>query len=132
MHRTCENQFTLAAILMSTAGFASLAATADEPITDSQTAKSVLPQLIERIVTDPYRAYADVRGPDDCNSEALYLATKEVLANYAASPAENAGALRQYVLSDETQCNCTAALIGKDFDILLHDVGSDISKVPCR
>ena len=74
---------------------------------------------------------ASVSGSDDCNSEALYHGTKEQLGKYVASPMDNQEALRDYILSGKEQCNCTLPIIGKNFNILLKDLGSDISQVPC-
>ena len=132
MHRTNKNHLTLAVIFTSAASILSTAAAAEEPNADSQTAESVVPRLIERIVTDPNRAYADVQGPSDCESEILYETTIRILDGYAKSPTENALMVKRYVLSDKRQCNCTGAIVGKDFDILLHDVGTSISTIPCR
>jgi hypothetical protein len=119
---------------MSMAGVISLPATAEEPdeVVPITSGYPVVPGLIERIVTDPDRAYENVRGPDDCSSESLYIRTREMLAAFAYNPAENSKALREYILSGEAECNCTAAIVGKDLDILLEHVGSDISKTPCR
>ncbi len=89
------------------------------------------PRIIERIVSDPDRNYESVRGPYDCSSESLYNAAMEVLAGYADNPTENSPALRKYILSGEAQCNCTGAIVGKNFDNLLEQLGSDISEVPC-
>ena len=87
--------------------------------------------LIGRILEDPHKSYANVRGPDDCNSEALYLGTKDILRKYVADPVENHDGLRDYLLSGKEQCSCTRAIIGKNIDILLEDLELDISQLPC-
>jgi hypothetical protein len=106
-------------------------ASADDPADVIQTGAPVIPKLIGRILEDPYRDYDSVKGPDDCNSEALYLGSKEILGKYAADPAANEEALREYIISSEEQCNCTAAIVRKEFDILVNHLEADISKVPC-
>jgi hypothetical protein len=114
------------------AGVIALPATAEEQGMVIPSDYPAVPNLIGRIVSDPNHTYEDVRGPDDCSSESLYLATKDMLSGYAMNPVENSAALKKYILSDEAQCNCTAAIVGKDLDDLLENVGSDISRIPCR
>jgi hypothetical protein len=87
--------------------------------------------LIGRILADPHRDYHSVHGPDDCNSEATYQGTREVLGKYVADPVANKPVLKDYIFSGEAGCNCTRAIIGKDIDILMKDLGTDISELPC-
>jgi hypothetical protein len=106
-------------------------APAADPTDVIQTGAPVIPKLIGRILEDPYRDYDSVKGPDDCSSESLYNDSREMLGKYAADPAANGEALREYIISGEAQCNCTAAIVRKEFDILLDHLEADISKVPC-
>ena len=93
-----------------------------------QTGKPALTELIKRILEDPHRGYSSVEGSFGCTSEALYLGTKELLGKYADSPEENQEALSDYILSGKEQCHCTEAIIGKDFDILLDNLGPKTAK----
>jgi hypothetical protein len=124
----------LPAILMLLTGIGSFHVLAAEPaamvIEDSNPA--VMRDLIGRILEDPSRDYSSVRGPDDCSNETLYQGTKELLGEYVADPVENQEALLDYILSSKEQCDCTLAIIGMNVNILLKDLGSDISQVPCR
>ena len=88
-------------------------------------------KLLGRILADPQRDYQRVHGPDDCNSEAVYQDTKGALGDYVANPGEQKSALKDYIFSGEAACNCTRAIVGKDIDILMKDLGSDISALPC-
>ena len=120
------------AILVFLAGISSFPVLAVEPtFVAEETSNPVTNGLIRRILEDPRRDYSSASGPDDCNNEALYIRTKELLGKYVANPMENREVLSDYILSSKEQCNCTGAIIGKDFDILLKDLGSDISQVPC-
>jgi hypothetical protein len=122
----------LLTILMLLTGIGSFPVLAEEPAAVvKEESNPVMNELIGRILKDPSRDYSSVSGPDDCNSEPLYHGTKEQLGKYVASPMENQEALRDYILSGKEQCNCTLAIIGKNFNILLKDLGSDISQVPC-
>jgi hypothetical protein len=132
MNMIQSNRLYLCVILVSMAGVMAMPATAEEQGMVIQPGYPVVPNLIGRIVSDPDRTYEDVRGPDDCSSESLYLTTKDMLAGYSINPTENSAALKAYILSGEAQCNCTAAIVGKDLDALLENVGSDISKTPCQ
>ena len=119
------------AILLLLSVLGSSAAMAADPPNVIQTGAPVIPELIGRILEDPYRDYDSVKGPDDCNSETLYNDSKDMLGKYVADPETNADALREYIISSEERCNCTAAIVRKDFDILLDHLEADISKVPC-
>lgn len=118
-------------VLFLISGLGSSPAPAADPPNVIQTGAPVIPKLIERILEDPNRDYDSVKGPDDCSSESLYNESKEMLGKYAADPAANKEALREYIISSEAQCNCTAAIVRKEFDILLDHLEADISKVPC-
>jgi hypothetical protein len=119
----------LAAILAMLAGIGSspLLAQAPEGVI-LETGKPVIPDLIRRILEDPHRGYANVAGSFDCASEAVYLRTREILGQYATGPEENQAALSGYILSGKEQCNCAQAIVGKEFDILLHDLGPETDK----
>jgi hypothetical protein len=93
--------------------------------------KPGMTELLGRILADPHRDYERVHGPDDCNSEEIYHGTKEVLGKYVASPAENRSVLTDYIFSGDAACNCTRAIVGKDIDILMKDLGKDMSELPC-
>lgn len=93
-----------------------------------ETGKPVFIDLIRRIMEDPHRGYSNVDGSYDCKSETMYIGTKEVLRKYVESPEEYQAVLRDYVISSKEQCHCTQAIIGKDFDILLHDLGPETSR----
>jgi hypothetical protein len=110
----------------------SVPALADEPtvVPETRTADTLVP-LLKDILADPYRNFARYYGPDDCSSERVYIDTAQLLGKYADAPAKHQDALRAYIESDEGQCNCTRAIIGKDFDTLVDAVGSDITQVPC-
>ena len=121
----------LCSIFMSMVGLISLPAMAEPPGMVNPPGYAAIPRLIERIVSDPDRTYESVRGPDDCSSESLYSTTVKALADYAHNPVENSATLRKYILSGEAQCNCADAIVGKDMDSLLEQVGSSISEAPC-
>ena len=87
--------------------------------------------VIERILADPHRNFHSVHGPDDCNSEGVYQDTREALGKYVAGPEENKAALKDYIFSGEAACNCTRAIVGKDIDILVKDLGMEMSGLPC-
>ncbi|MEZ5542092.1 MAG: hypothetical protein R3F42_08615 [Pseudomonadota bacterium] len=93
--------------------------------------KPGLHELVRRVLDDPHRDFSSVRGPDDCEDEALYLGTKQVLGDYIADPSGQRPMLREYLLSDKAQCSCTRAVIGKDFDILVEDVDLNLPELPC-
>ena len=131
MHLIQTKHLYLCSILISMSGLVSLPAMAEQLEMVDQSSYAAIPRFIERIVSDPDRTYESVYGPDDCSSESLYNAAMEVLAGYAVHPTENSPALKKYILSGEAQCNCTEAIVGKDFDNLLEQLGSDISEVPC-
>jgi hypothetical protein len=124
---------SVVAILVLLAGIGSFPVVAEEPeIVIEQAGQTPgMIGIISRILDDPQRDYASVWGPDDCNSETLFLATKEQLRGYVVNPVENQEALRAYILSGKEPCNCTRALIGKDFDILIEDLETDFSHLPC-
>ena len=90
-----------------------------------------LPGLVQRTLADPLRSFSDVSGPDDCNSETVYLGTREVLKEYAANDMKHREALKNYNLSGRDQCNCSRAIIGKDFDLVVEDVGLTFPRLPC-
>ena len=94
-------------------------------------AKPGVTGIIGRILDDPHRDYQSVRGPDDCSSEEVYNDTRAVLGKYVASPADNKSLLKDYIFSGEAACNCTRAIIGKDIDILMKDLGMEMSELPC-
>jgi len=119
----------LAAILMSLAGIGSFPVLAEAPEgVILETGKPVVTELIRRILEDPHRGYPSVDSSFDCNSETLYLGTRDLLGKYVDNPVEYQAALRDYILSGKEQCHCTQAIIGKDFDILLDDLGSETSR----
>jgi hypothetical protein len=119
-----------AALLLSAFGSAPLLA--DEPTVLVQPeAGNSLSALLKNILGDTDRHFERYRGPDDCSSEQLYVNTREVLGNFADAPEKNDAAVRNYILASKPQCNCTRAIIGKNFDILVDAVGSDLSQVPC-
>ena len=122
----------LAAALLLLSCFGSAPLLADEPTVVVQPeAGSSLSLLLENILGDTDRHYDRYQGPDDCSSEQLYVNTRAVLGNYAGAPEQYQEALRNYILANKQQCNCTRAIIGKNFDILVDAVGSDFSQVPC-
>jgi len=122
----------LAMVLMCLAGFASLSALAEEAVMEEVIAsKPGITGLLGRILADPHRDYQRVEGPDDCSSEQLYLDTRKILGEYVATPAEKEAELRDYILSGQGPCNCTRAIVGKEIDILVKEVGMDMSELPC-
>ena len=122
----------LAAAILLLSCFGSTPLLADEPtvLVQPEAADSLLALLLN-ILGDTNRHYDRYQGPDDCSTEQLYLNTRELLGNYANAPEQNQEALRTYILANKQQCNCTRAIIGKNFDILVDAVGSDLSQVPC-
>ena len=117
-------------MLLSAAGSAPLLA--DEPTVLVQPeAGSSLSMLLKNILGDTNRHFDRYQGPDDCNTEQLYGDTRALLGNYADAPGQYQEAVRKYILASKPQCNCTRAIIGKNFDILVDAVGSDFSQVPC-
>jgi hypothetical protein len=138
MYKSQTDYRRLPAILLFMAGIvtgpltvAGPAEVAAEPTEVVETGAPVLTGVISRVLADPNRDYASARGPDDCSSESLYNSAKGMLGKYVDSPVENSGKLKEYIMSGEEQCNCTAAIVGQDFDILLAQLGTDISSVPC-
>jgi hypothetical protein len=122
----------LAAVVMCLTGLASLPAQAEEAAVESVIAsKPGVTQLLGRILDDPHRGYQRVQGPDDCNSEEMYLTTRKVLQEYVATPAEKQAELRDYILSGKAACNCTRAIVGKEINTLLKEVGMEMSELPC-
>ena len=119
-------------VMMLIAGVLSLPATAGELEKTVLTGKPVIPDLIKRIVTDPDRTFKDVSGMDECSYEKLYLDTMDILKQYADSPEKNSEPLKFYILSDQAQCNCADAIVGKDMDDLLEYLGSSMSDAPCN
>ena len=120
----------VAILLLSCFGSAPLQA--DEPTVVVQPeAGDSLSTLLENILGDTNRHFDRYQGPDDCSTEQLYADTRALLGNYAGAPEQNQEALRHYILANKQQCNCTRAIIGKNFDILVDAVGSDLSQVPC-
>ena len=122
----------LTAVLMCLTGVASFTALAEEAAVEPVIAsKPGVSELIGRILADPHRGYQRVRGPDDCNSEEVYLGTRKVLEDYVATPAEKQAEVRDYILSGQAPCNCTRAIVGKNIDLLMKELGMDISELPC-
>lgn len=87
--------------------------------------------LIERALYDPYKSFTHVQGRDDCNSETDYHVTREALGVYATDAEAGRESLMNYILSGAAECNCTRAIVGKDFDILIGDLGLTFSQLPC-
>jgi hypothetical protein len=108
------------------------AALADEPtvVEETETADSLSKLLID-ILGDPDRTYARYHGLSDCSTERVYQDTRAILQQYASAPAEHQAALRHYLESSKEQCNCARSIIGKDFDMMVDAVGSEMSQVPC-
>jgi len=96
-----------------------------EPVLDS--GQPVIVELVRMILGDPARNFSTLQSPSDCGTETMYLGTRDVLEKYVANPAEQGDALSSYILSGKDQCHCAEAIIGKDFDILLHDLGPETS-----
>jgi len=122
----------LAMVLMCLTGFASLPALAEEAGVEQVIAvEPGVTQLLGRILDDPHRDFERFRGPDDCRSEDLYRSTEKILREYVASPAEKKAEVRDYILSGEAACNCTRAILGKEINSLLYDVGMKMDELPC-
>jgi len=129
-HLTKHAPLAAALLLLSCLGPTPLLA--DEPTVLVQPeAGNSLTTLLKNILGDTNRHYDRYQGPDDCSTEQLYVDTRELLAKYSDAPEQNQEALRNYLLANKSQCNCTRAIIGKNFDILVDAVGSDLSQVPC-
>jgi hypothetical protein len=122
----------LTAVVMLLSSLGSAHALADEPtVLEQPEAGQTLSVLLKNILGDTNRTFSRYQGPDDCSSESLYVETREVLGKYADAPAQHQEAVRDYILAGKPQCNCTRAIIGKNFDILVDAVGSNLSQVPC-
>jgi hypothetical protein len=125
-----QASLTLLAMLLTSLGSAPIPA--DEPTVLVQPeAADSLSVLLKNILGDTNRTFARYQGPDDCPTEQLYQNTRMILGNFADAPEQYQEALRNYILAGKQQCNCTRAIIGKNFDILVDAVGSDLSQVPC-
>jgi len=122
----------LAAVLLCLTGFVSFPALSEEAAVDEVIASKpgIIP-LLGRILDDPHRDYDRVRGPDDCRSEDVYQATEKTLKEYVATPAEKQAELRDYILSGEAACNCTRAIVGKEINNLVNEVGMNMDDLPC-
>ncbi|MGB7933297.1 MAG: hypothetical protein WCH04_13915 [Gammaproteobacteria bacterium] len=123
---------SLAAAILLLSGFGSTSLRADEPTVVVQPeAGDSLSALLKNILGDTNRHFDRYQGPDDCSTEQLYADTRALLGNYADAPGQYQEAVRKYMLASKPQCNCTRAIIGKNFDILVDAVGTDLSQVPC-
>jgi len=123
---------SLATVLMCLTGIASFTTLAEEAGVEGVILNQPgITGLLDRLLADPHRDYHGVWGPDDCNSEDTYLGTRNQLSEYAANPVEKKSALKDYILSGQAQCNCTRAIVGKEMDILVEDVGLNMSDLPC-
>ena len=132
MNQHLETHRYLAAVLMFLTCLAPLPALAEETaFGEVITSKPGTTELLGRILADPHRGYERVMGPDDCNSEEVYQGTRGVLEEYVANPAEKQSALKDYIFSGQEACNCTRAIVGKEIDILVKEVGMDMSELPC-
>jgi len=117
-------------LLLSVSGSAPLLADEATVLVQPEAGDS-LSGLLKNILGDTDRHFDRYQGPDDCSTEELYLSTRQVLGNYADAPEQYQEALRNYILASKQQCNCTRAIIGKNFDILVDAAGSDLSQIPC-
>lgn len=132
MNPNPQKHVFLMAVFMLLAATGSLPALAEEAAAEEQIAvKPGVNALIERILADPHIDYRSVTGPDDCDTEMLYQGTRDVLGEYIAAPEEKRSMLLDYLLSGKAPCNCTRAIVGKDFNILVKDVGLKMSELPC-
>jgi hypothetical protein len=122
----------LAAAILLLSLFGPVPLLADEPTVVVQPeAENSLSALLKNILGDTDRHFDRYQGPDDCSTEKLYVDTRELMGRFADAPEQNQDALRNYILANKQQCNCARAIIGKNFDILVDAVGSDLSQVPC-
>jgi hypothetical protein len=129
---TLSKSAAFLAALMLLSGIGSTPVQADEPTVVEQTeAGDTLSTLLKNILGDTQMNFSSYQGPDDCGNERLYLDTRELLGMYADAPSKHKEAVRNYLLAGKSQCNCTRAIIGKNFDTLVDAVGSDLSQVPC-
>ena len=132
MFPSLSKHASLTAAILLMFGFETAPLLADEPTVLVQPeAENSLSALLKNILGDTDRHFDRYQGPDDCSTEKLYVNTREVLGNYADAPEQYQEALRDYILASKQQCNCTRAIIGKNFDILVDAAGSDLSQIPC-
>jgi len=132
MITSLSRHISLVAVIMLLSVYGSTTLLADDATVLVQPeAGDSLSGLLKNILGDTDRQFDRYQGPDDCSTEELYLSTRQVLGNYADAPEQNQEALRNYILAGKQQCNCTRAIIGKNFDILVDAAGSDLSQVPC-
>jgi hypothetical protein len=132
MPRICSRHASLTATIALLSGLLAISALADEPTVLVQPeAESSLSMLIKNILEDTNYNFERFRGLDDCGDKQIYTASRDLLGRYADAPEQNEEALRNYILNNKAQCNCVRAIIGKNFDILVDTVRSDLSQVPC-
>jgi hypothetical protein len=122
----------LAATIVLLSSLGALPAAADSPtVLVQQEAESSLSMLLKNILADTNYNFERFRGLDDCSTEQVYTATRDLLGKYADAPQQHQEALRNYILTDTMQCNCVRAMVGKNFDILVNTVRTDMKQVPC-
>jgi hypothetical protein len=123
---------SLAATIVLLSSLGALPATADEPtVVVQQESETSLSMLLKNILADTNYNFERFRGVDDCGSEQMYAASRDLLGRYADAPQQQEEALRNYILANKAQCNCVRAMVGKNFDILVNTVRSDLKQVPC-
>jgi hypothetical protein len=123
---------SIATALLLLSGPGMTPAFADVPtVVVQQEAESSLSMLLKNILADTNYNFERFRGVDDCDTEQVYSASRNLLGRYADAPSQNQEALRDYILANKSQCNCVRAMVGKNFDILVNTVRSDMSQVPC-
>ena len=129
---TRSRHVSLAATIVLCSCLGTFTAAADVPtVLVQQEAENSLSMLLKNILADTDYNFERFRGVDDCNTEQVYHDSRDLLGKYADAPQQYEEALRNYILADKTQCNCVRAIIGKNFDILVNTVRSDLSQVPC-
>lgn len=129
---TRSSHISLIAAIVLFSMLPAVSALADEPTVLVQPeAESSLSELIKNILADTNYNFERFRGLDDCGDKQTYIASRDLLGRYADAPEQHEETLRNYILNNKAQCNCVRAIIGKNFDILVDTVRSDMSQVPC-
>jgi hypothetical protein len=95
---------------------------------DPDAENPLIVDLIGRILGAPETKFSNMDDPSDCRNETLFLGTRDMLGKYVADPTGNRAALQDYLLSGGDQCHCAEAIIGKDFDILLYELGPETAR----
>jgi hypothetical protein len=125
-----KRRLSVTAVLLILGIVASLSGAARGETLQELSLKSIA-GIVGNIVNNPEIDSSRYVGEDDCRSETVFFSTVGLMQEFANDPFDSKDAMKQYIFADPQQCNCTRAIIGKDFDILLESLGTSISQAPC-